>query len=60
MIKDFLKLIGVSKREKTFSGFFRTASKQEKEELLDEVVKKAQKDQRSIIEKHKQLYQEPQ
>jgi len=53
----FKTLFGWPKEEpKTdFSAFFRDASSQEKKKLLKEVVREANKDQRELIEKHRNL-----
>lgn len=60
MISRFAKHMGIKREKdekKDFSGFFRHASEREKEELLTDVVKKAQEDQRELLERHKKEFE---
>ncbi|MBI3255668.1 MAG: hypothetical protein HYZ63_01735 [Candidatus Andersenbacteria bacterium] len=39
-----------------FSDFFRSASVKDKEKLLTEVLRDANKDQRDLVERHRRLF----
>ncbi len=52
---NFLFGRGKEEPKTDFSAFFRDASSQEKKKLLREVVREANKDQRDLVEKHRNL-----
>lgn len=54
MIKKIFNVF-TKKEKKTFSGFFREATLEDKKKLLEEVVRKANQDQRDIIKRYDRI-----
>jgi hypothetical protein len=56
MIKKILNLFSRQKEmERDFSTFFRKASKAEKEKVLIDIVRKANQDQREMVERYNRI-----
>ena len=54
---QLLKKLFVSKPEKKdFSSFFRNASPEEKKKMMEDVARKANQDQRDLVEQYEQAH----
>lgn len=58
MITTLKKLLAPQKEEKRdFSSFFNRASVEERRKLMEEVTRKANEDQRALLQEYKQVHQ---
>lgn len=57
MFKNIIKYLGSNKNHKDdFSQFFRSATENEKKELILEAVRKANKEQRELVNQYRKLH----
>lgn len=54
LINKFFKPAG--KSQKSISGFFKNASKKEKEKIMIKVAKRANADQKALVEKYDKMF----
>jgi hypothetical protein len=60
MMKKLKALFAPHKQEKNnFSSFFRHASPEEQKRLMEDVARKANQDQRDLVQQYKQTSQKP-
>ena len=60
MMKKLKALFTPHKQEKkNFSSFFRHASPEEQKRLMEDVARKANQDQRELVEQYHQTHQKP-
>ena len=52
MIKKLKRLFAPKQQKKDFSSFFNNASPEEKRKLMEEVIRKANQDQRDLVEQY--------
>ena len=57
MIKFIYTLFGIKIPKTDFSEFFVGASDKEKEDLMRDVVRKANEDQRDLVKKYQETYE---
>lgn len=59
MMQLLKKLFASKPEKKDFSSFFRNASQAEQKKLLEDVARKANQDQRQLVEEYNQAHQKP-
>lgn len=57
MVKLLKKLFTSKPEKKDFSSFFRNASQEEKTKMMEDVARKANQDQRDLVEQYEQAHQ---
>jgi len=58
-MKKFKSLFAPKQKKKNFSSFFRHASPEEQKRLMEDVARKANQDQRELVEQYHQANQKP-